>query len=116
MTLELSRQRMRERALNQFRHLRTCVLARELCVLVRFNRVAFNKKDAHECCSLIAKLCKEAGCEEPSELCSKAAEAVLKDEETYLQVCEESCKKCGEQREPRRPKPGETRETTHYVA
>lgn len=116
MTLELSRQRMREHALKQFQHLRTCVLARELCVLVRFNRVAFNKKDVQECCSFIAKLCKEAGCEEPSELCSKAAEAVLKDEKTYLQLCEESCRKCGEQRRPRRPKPRETTETTHYVA
>jgi len=107
---------MREHALNQFRHLRTCVLARELCVLVRFNRVAFNKKDAQECCSFIAKLCKESGCAEPSELCGKAAEAVLKDEETYLQLCEESCRKCGEQRQPRRQKPPETTETTHYVA
>jgi len=84
--------------------------------LVRLNRVAFDKKDVQACCSFIAKLCKEAGCGEPSELCSKAAEAVLKDEKTYLQLCEESCRKCGEQRRPRRPEPGETRETTHYVA
>jgi len=116
MTLELSRQRMREHALSQFKHIRTCVLARELCVLVRLNRVALNRKDVQGCCSLIANLCKEAGCEEPSEMCGKAAEAVMKDEETYLQLCEESCKKCGEQRKPRRAKPKEARETTHYVA
>ena len=115
MTLEISRQRMREHALNQFQRLKTCVLARELCVLVRFNRVAFDTKDVQECCSFIANLCKEAGCEEPSELCAKAAEAVPKDENKYLQLCAESCKKCGEQRKPTRSQ-SRPRETTHYVA
>jgi len=113
MTLELSRQRIRERALDRFKQLRTCVLARELCLLVRSNRVTFDLKDVHDCCASIAKLCQEAGCEEPSELCSKAAEAVLTSEERYLELCEQSCKKCSESRRPRKPGRGET---TYYVA
>ncbi|MDH5391248.1 MAG: hypothetical protein OEX10_08875 [Candidatus Bathyarchaeota archaeon] len=113
MALELSRQRVRERALDRFKQLRTCVLARELCLLVRSNRVTFNLKDVEDCCVFIAKLCGEAGCEEPSELCSKAAESVLKSEERYLELCEQSCKKCSESRRPRKPSRMETR---YYVA
>lgn len=113
MTLELSRQRMREKALDRFKHLKTCVLARELCLLVRANRVTFDVNDVHECCAFIAKLCQEAGCEEPSELCRKASDAVLTSEERYLDLCEQSCKKCSESRRPRKP---ERMETTYYVA
>lgn len=113
MMLDLSRQRMREKALDQFKHLRTCVLARELCLLVRANRVTFDVKDAHECCTLIAKLCREADCKEPSELCSKAAEAVLASEEKYLELCGQSCGKCGESK---RPKKSRRTENRYYVA
>lgn len=113
MTLELSRQKMRDLALDQFKHLRTCVLARELCLLVRANRVTFDVKDVHDCCSFIAKLCREAGCEEPSDLCKKAAEVVLTSEEEYLELCELSCGKCGESRRPRKPR---RVEPTYYVA
>jgi len=111
--LELSRQRMREHTLDQIKHIRTCVLASELCLLVRTNRVAFNAEDAREHCTFIAKLCKEAGCGEQSDLCSKAAEAVLTSEEKYLELCEQSCKKCGESR---RPAPRPPPERTAYVA
>jgi len=111
--LELSRQRMREHALNRFKYVKTCILARELCLLVRTNRVASNAKDAHECCAFISQLCKEAGCEEPSDLCGKAAEAVLASEEKYLELCEQSCMKCGESR---RPAPRPAPERTMYVA
>jgi len=104
---------MREKALDRFKHLRTCVLARELCLLVRANRVTFDVKNAHDCCAFIAELCREAGCEEPGELCSKAAEAVLTSEERYLELCEQSCKKCSESRRPRKP---ERMENTYYVA
>lgn len=104
MTLELTRQKMRERALEQFKQIKTCVLARELCVLVRLNRASFNKEDAKGCCEFISNLCKEAGCEEPSELCRKAAEVVMNNEEVYLELCGESCKKCGESKQPRKPK------------
>jgi hypothetical protein len=107
--VELSRQRMREHTLNQFKHIRTCILARELCLLVRTNRAAFSAEDAREHCAFIAKLCDEAGCKEQSDLCSKAAEAVLTSEEKYLELCEQSCMKCGESR---RPAP----ERTAYVA
>jgi len=119
MTLELTRQKMRERALDQFKQIRTCVLARELCVLVRLNRAAFNKEDAKNCCAFISKLCKEAGCDEPSELCGKAAEAVMENEEAYLELCGESCRKCGESRQPRKAKPEmivESEGTRPYVA
>jgi hypothetical protein len=113
MTLELSRQKMREQVLNRFKHLRTCVLARELCLLVRANRVALDVKDVHDCCSFIAELCREAGCEEPATLCSKAAEAVLTSEEKYLELCEQSCGKCSESRRPKRP---QRVENAYYVA
>ncbi len=113
--MELTRQMVREQALQKFTHIRTCVLARELCLLIRSNRVAFNPKDAHECCALISKLCREAGCTEPSKLCQKAAEAVLTSEKEYLDLCMQSCHRCGESRKPSR-KPRSTSEKTTYVA
>ena len=91
---------MRENTLGRFKFIKTCVLARELCLLVRTNRVVFNAKDAHDCCSYISTLCSEAGCKEPSDLCGKAAEAVLASEEKYLDICTQSCLKCGESRRP----------------
>lgn len=110
--MELSRQQLREQALSRFKYIKTCILARELCLLVRTNRVAFNVKDASDCCNYIAQLCKEAGCEEQSALCSQAAEAVLLSEEKYLDLCKQSCMKCGESRAPAhiKKKPG------NYVA
>lgn len=108
--MELSRQQLREQAIGRFKYIKTCVLARELCLLVRTNRVAFNLKDAQECCNFISQLCKEAGCVEQSELCGKAAEAVLTSEEKYLDLCQQSCMKCGESRRPMQKKP------TNYVA
>lgn len=111
--LELSRQRMRENVLGRFKFIKTCVLARELCLLVRTNRMAFNVKDAHNCCAYVATLCGEAGCKEPSDLCSKAAEAVLTSEEKYLEICGHSCLKCGESR---RPVPTKRPKRNSYVA
>jgi len=110
--MELSRQRLREEAISRFKYIKTCILARELCLLVRTNRVAFNLKDASECCNFISQLCKEAGCEEQSELCGKAAEAVLISEEKYLDLCQQSCMKCGESRKPVQVQ----RKPTNYVA
>jgi len=113
--LELTRQRIREQTVKRFKHIRTCILARELCLLIRTNRVALNPKDVAECCSFAVTLCKEAGCTEPSELCQKAAEAVLTSEEKYLELCMQSSKKCGESRRPvARPRP--IQERTTYVA
>lgn len=96
--MEISRQRLRKQILRQFKYVRTCVLARELCLLVRSNRAALDPKDVHQFCNLIADLCEEAGCKEQSGLCRKAAEAVLIDEEKYLEICKQSCMKCGESR------------------
>ena len=108
--LELSRQLLREKTLSRFNYMRTCVLARELCLLVRTNRVAFNPEDVKQCCSFVSDLCREAGCLEQSELCKQASEAVMKDEEQYLELCKQSCLKCGEARQPTPEK------KTSYVA
>jgi len=114
MALELSRQRARESVLNRFRYVKTCVLARELCLLARTNRALLDAGDVRDCCAHISKLCSEAGCGEASALCARAAEAVTESEEEYLNLCEQSCQKCGESRRPsRRPTPPEG---TVYVA
>lgn len=114
MSMELSRQQLREQALSRFKYIKTCILARELCLLVRTNRVAFNLKDASECCHFISSLCSEAGCQEPSELCSKAAEVVSDSEEKYLDLCQQSCMKCGQSRRPAEKKARQA--PNHYVA
>lgn len=88
------------------------MLALELCLLIRTNRAVLEKQDAQDCCSFISKLCKEAGCVEAAELCAEAAEAVQGSEKTYLELCEQSCKKCSESRQPRRQPP----ERATYVA
>jgi hypothetical protein len=63
-------------------------------------------KDVQEMCMSISNLCKEEGCEEPSEMCRKAAEAVdERDEAKYLDLCAKSCLKCGEARKPSQPQP-----------
>ena len=100
--MEIIREKVRRQVLDQFKYVRTCVLARELCLLVRTNRAVLEKQDAHNCCSFISKLCKEAGCTEAGELCAKAAEAVLKSEEEYLELSEQSFKKCSKSRLPKR--------------
>ncbi len=103
MALEISRQKMRQQAMDRFKYIRTCVLARELCLLVRTQRATLNKEDVRDCCGFISKLCKEAGCGEPSGLCAKAAKAIMNSEEDYLNICTQSCQKCGESRRPTRP-------------
>ena len=109
-SLEISRKKLREEVLKRVKYVKTCVLAREICLLVRSNRAVLNPKDVQEICLSISKLCREAGCEEPSELCRKAAEAVGSgDEAKYLELCAQSCKKCGEARRP-------TPKKTTYVA
>src|SRR3990170_4660607 len=99
--VEISRKKMRQEVLERIKYVETCVMARELCLLVRTNRAVLEPKDVQEVCHRISKLCKEAGCSEPSELCQKAAEAVsTKDEEKYLELCAQSCVKCGEAKRP----------------
>jgi len=63
------------------------------------------KQNVHDWCSFIVGLCIEAGCVEPSELCTKVAEAVLESEEKYLEL-RAKLQKCGEQR-PLRRQPSE---------
>lgn len=99
--MEISRKKLREEVLGRIQYVKTCVMARELCLLVRTNRAVLEPEDVREVCSYISKLCKEEGCLEPSELCEKAAEAVSsKDEEKYLELCAQSCVKCGEAKRP----------------
>jgi hypothetical protein len=111
-TMELSCERARKQVLDLLKHTRTCRLALELCLLVRTHRAILGKHNVHDWCSFISELCKEAGCREASELCAKATEAVIESEKTYLELCEQSLKKCTESRQPK----GQPPERTTYVA
>ena len=98
--MEISRKNLRDEVLERIKYVKTCVMARELCLLVRTNRAVLEPKDVQEVCQFVSNLCKE-GCVEPSELCMKAANAVgSADEEKYLELCAQSCAKCGEARRP----------------
>ena len=95
--MEISRKKLRDEVLSRIKYVKTCVMARELCLLVRTNRAVLEPEDVQEVCGYISNLCREEGCLEPSELCQKAAEAVgSRDEERYLDLCAQSCVKCGE--------------------
>ncbi|MGD6933553.1 MAG: hypothetical protein ACQCN5_05045 [Candidatus Bathyarchaeia archaeon] len=99
--MEISRKNLRDEVLQRIKYVRTCVMARELCLLVRTNRAVLEPKDVKEICNYISGLCREEGCSEPSELCKKAAEAIgSNDEEKYLELCAQSCVKCGEAKRP----------------
>ncbi len=99
--MEISRKKMREEVLDRVKYVKTCVMARELCLLVRTNRAVLEPKDVQDICKYISNLCKEEGCPEPSGLCQKAAAAVgSADEEKYLELCAQSCVKCGEAKRP----------------
>jgi hypothetical protein len=99
--LEISRRKLREEVLNRIKYVKNCVLARELCLIIRTNRAVLEPKDVYEVCLYISGLCREEGCEEPSELCRKAAEALSAGNEAkYLELCAQSAIKCGESRRP----------------
>lgn len=99
--MEISRKKLREEVLKRIQYVKTCVMARELCLLVRSNRAVLDPADVREVCSYVSKLCREEGCSEPSELCDKAAAAIgSKDEERYLDLCAQSCVRCGEAKRP----------------
>jgi len=99
--VEISRKKMRQEILERIKYVKTCVMARELCLLVRSNRAVLEPKDVREICSYISGLCKEEGCTEPSEMCKRAADAIgTKEEERYLDLCAQSCVKCGEAKRP----------------
>ena len=99
--MEVSRKNLRNEILERIKYVKTCVMARELCLLVRTNRAVLEPKDVKEICSYVSNLCREQGCVEPSEVCQRAAESVgSKDEEKYLELCAQSCLKCGEARRP----------------
>jgi hypothetical protein len=108
--VEISRKKLRNEVLARIKYVKTCVMARELCLLVRTNRAVLEPKDVKEVCNYVSNLCKEGGCLEPSELCQKASEAVgSKEEEKYLELCGQGCVKCGEAKRP-------TPKTNGYVS
>lgn len=99
--MEISRKKMRHEVLGRIKYMKTCVMARELCLLVRTNRAVLEPNDVQGVCRYISGLCKEEGCVEASGLCQKAAAAVgSKDEAKYLELCAQSCVKCGEAKRP----------------
>jgi len=99
--VEISRKKLRDEVLERIKYVKTCVMARELCLLVRTNRAVLEPNDVREVCLYISNLCKEEGCSEPSELCQKAADAIgSNDEAKYLELCAQSCVKCGEAKRP----------------
>lgn len=99
--MEISRKKLRDEVLERIKYVKTCVMARELCLLVRTNRAVLEPNDVREVCLYISNLCKEEGCSEPSELCQKAADAIgSNDEAKYLELCAQSCVKCGEAKRP----------------
>jgi len=99
--VEISRKKLRDEVLERIKYVKTCVMARELCLLVRTNRAVLEPKDVRDVCLYVSTLCREEGCSEASELCHKAAGAVgSKDEEKYLELCAQSCVKCGEAKRP----------------
>ena len=99
--VEISRKNLREEVLERVKYVKTCVMARELCLIVRTNRAVLEPTDVQGICQYISNLCKEEGCSEPSELCTKASKAVGSvNEEKYLELCAQSCVKCGEARRP----------------
>jgi hypothetical protein len=99
--MEISRKKLRKEVLKRIKYIKTCVMARELCLLVRSNRAVLEPEDVREVCQYISKLCKEENCNEPADLCEKAAAAInSKDESKYLELCAQSCRKCGEAKRP----------------
>ena len=99
--MEITRKKLREEVLERIKYVKTCVMARELCLLVRTNRAVLEPKDVQDVCRFISNLCKEEGCSEPSDICQKASQAIgSKDEEKYLELCAQSCVKCGEAKRP----------------
>lgn len=99
--MEISRRKLREEVLERIKYVQTCVLAREICLLIRTNRAVLDPKDVNELCTYISNLCRDCGCQEASDLCRKASEAVGSgDEAKYLDLCAQSCMKCGEARRP----------------
>jgi hypothetical protein len=99
--LEISRENLRKEVLERIKYVKTCVMARELCLLVRTNRAVLKPEDVRQVCTYISGLCKEEGCSEPSEFCVKASKALgSADEQKYLEFCSQSCLKCGEAKRP----------------
>jgi hypothetical protein len=106
--LRISREKARRDVLDQITYAKTCVLARELCLIVRTHRAVLEKEDITDLCGYLSGLCKEAGCKEAIALCAKAAETIIESEKKYLSLCEQSCEKCSESRLPKKKLLGKT--------
>ena len=57
--MEISRKNLRKEVLERIKFVKTCVMARELCLLVRTNRAVLEPEDVKEICTYISNLCKE---------------------------------------------------------
>ncbi|NLE06724.1 MAG: hypothetical protein GX638_18230 [Crenarchaeota archaeon] len=67
-------------------------------MVVRTQRAVLEPEDVVSICRYVSSLCKEEkDCAEPSSLCLKAANALESgDEKKYLELCMQSCRKCGQ--------------------
>jgi len=51
--VEISRKKLRDEVLERIKYVKTCVMARELCLLVRTNRAVLEPKDVQEANSFL---------------------------------------------------------------
>ncbi|MGB9672245.1 MAG: hypothetical protein ACPLZY_03770 [Candidatus Norongarragalinales archaeon] len=71
--------------------LKTGVLARELCLLIRHNRAVLEPKNLQKICLHISGLCEEVECNVPSYLAAgQPKPSVPTDEGKYLELCTKS--------------------------
>lgn len=90
-------EKARKAAVDQFEHVMTCGLAKQLCMVVGRNLAVLNPEDVQSRCELISKLCGQHGCKRQSDLCMWASQTVLNDELKFSKLCKESRTKCNEQ-------------------
>ncbi len=57
--MEISRKNLRNEVLERIKYVKTCVMARELCLLVRTNRAVLEPKDVQEICQYISNYAKK---------------------------------------------------------
>ena len=56
--MEISRKNLRNEVLERIKFVKTCVMARELCLLVRTNCACLEPEDVKEICQYISNLCR----------------------------------------------------------
>ena len=100
--MEISRKNLRNEVLERIKFVRTCVMARELCVLVRTNRAVLEPEMCRKSVVTYRTSAKKKAAVNQATYATKAAKAIGSgDEEKYLDLCAQSCVKCGEAKSPR---------------